>query len=229
MDKPLILWFGDSWSIGDGLGASNGLSQWMTNSHWNRNCSPELAFPSIVSSRLEDNYRILGNRGETIQQMGCRLKWYLDEFPVEEETVAYFCFPNYKGRYYYIDNDGKEVRGNPGNAPKHVIEWQDVACKWDATIAINWIYNTCLANKITPRFLQTWRKIELVESIDQTSGESWVISPSECLSDLAFGKGEFGNQYVRCRYRNTHDNHPNQEGQRRLADALLETIAINNV
>ena len=68
-----------------------------------------------------------------------------------------------------------------------------------------------------------------MESIDQTSGEDWVISPSECLSDLAFGKGEFGNQYVRCRYRNTHDNHPNQEGQRRLADALLETIAINNV
>ena len=189
MDKPLILWFGDSWSIGDGLGASNGLSQWMTKNHWNRNCSPELAFPSIVSSRLEDNYRILGNRGETIQQMGCRLKWYLDEFPVEEETVAYFCFPNYKGRYYYIDNGGNEVRGNPGNAPKHVIEWQDVACKWDATIAINWIYNTCLANGITPRFLQTWRKIELVESIDQTSGEDWVISPSECLSDLAFGKG----------------------------------------
>ena len=229
MDKPLILWFGDSWSIGDGLGASNGLSQWMTKNHWNRNCSPELAFPSIVSSRLEDNYRILGNRGETIQQMGCRLKWYLDEFPVEEETVAYFCFPNYKGRYYYIDNGGNEVRGNPGNAPKHVIEWQDVACKWDATIAINWIYNTCLANNITPRFLQTWRKIELVESIDQTSGESWVIPPSECLSDLAFGKGEFGNQYVRCRYRNTHDNHPNKEGQLRLADALVERICINNV
>ena len=186
MDKPLILWFGDSWSIGDGLGASNGLSQWMTKNHWNRNCSPELAFPSIVSSRLEDNYRILGNRGETIQQMGCRLKWYLDEFPVEEETVAYFCFPNYKGRYYYIDNGGNEVRGNPGNAPKHVIEWQDVACKWDATIAINWIYNTCLANGITPRFLQTWRKIELVESIDQTSGEDWVIPPSECLSCLLY-------------------------------------------
>ena len=178
MGKPLILWFGDSWSIGDGLGQSSGLVEWMTNCHWNRNCRPELAFPSIVSSRNRENYRILGNRGETIQQMGCRLKWYLDEFPVEEETVAYFCFPNYKGRYYYIDNDGKEVRGNPGNCPKHVIEWQDVACKWDATIAINWIYTTCMSKGITPRFLQTWRKIKLIESIDMSKGCLLYTSPS---------------------------------------------------
>ena len=37
MGKPLILWFGDSWSIGDGLGQSGGVVEWMTNCHWNRN------------------------------------------------------------------------------------------------------------------------------------------------------------------------------------------------
>ena len=235
----MIHWFGDSWTIGDGLARDYGKYsdqlgdslQSLSYYHPEKfpkfkdfsTSRPDMGFPALVSKKLGVPFTLHGNRGESVSQMMCGLKWWLDDHDASGMT-AIFAFPTQSsGRHFYIDNNYKTVQGSWRNVTPLCVDWQKTAGFFDTTVHINLIYTYCLVNNISPYFLCTWKPIKLIPEIDMVPPDRWLLPPSTTLAKKTFGEDTAWApppQYCVSK----EDTHPNFIGQQKLADTLLPYI-----
>ena len=241
----MIHWFGDSWTVGDGLAKNYGLysdqlGDSLQSAHYRRtqpaggmrnfeSCRPDMAFPALICKKLNVPFTIHGNRGDAISQIACRLKWWLDDHDASGSKAVFALPTPGPGRHFYIDNDYKTVYGHGRNITPLCLEWQRTAGYFQTTININWIYTTCLAYNIKPYFFCTWSIIKFIPDIDMVPDNCWIIPHSTTLSLKSFGETyvetDEKKHFPPLKYCVSKDDlHPNFIGQQKLANTLFPYI-----
>lgn len=232
-----LLWFGDSYTVGQELGTLHG---GFTTSEYDHSIPslpiidrqrgrPDLAFPVLASKQLQLDFLLYGAGGRAITGMYCDLLEFTKDRKHDVDYVAVFAFPAQVRRCHYIDNDGKHVNHADSDVMRHQLRFH----RFEATLNINSIHNTCVANGITPYYVSTWRPLELMDDLSVVPDENWLLPHDHTLVEHAWDfrdhTGDWlevsdDNKWVFEKYINPCLNHPNVLGQQLLASAMTRLL-----
>jgi hypothetical protein len=191
MKDKIILWFGDSYTVGSELAYFYG--QFDLEKHANKifdlntvrveRQRPDLAFPTIVSEQLGIDYLILGHGGASIQKSQFILINFIKQkFDKDKKYVAIFALPTQYSRCFYLDSDGKAFSETNDDILAHQLKFG----KYEITMTINSIYSICKMNNIEPYFVALWSKIELMDQHSIVPEENWLLPRSKTLVEVSW-------------------------------------------
>lgn len=237
MNKTLI-WFGDSYTVGSELGYHYGkftdhqLDDKILSIGWldrERN-RPDLAFPYLTTKKLGLNFLLYGNNAESISGMNLRLIDFIKNHKRDSHSyAAIFALPTRFSRCDYIDDNGNWVHGPDKRILRHQLRFG----RNEATLTVNSLYTTCVANEIIPYFLCTWSKLDIDPNFKLVPEDAWLIEPDTTLVEKAWGFTDppetwrtffKSNQSVYKQYIKPCGNHPNILGQQMLSNSLYEIL-----
>ena len=232
-----LVWFGDSYTIGQELGRHHG--EWPTSKYDDRlpnleiidkkRGRPDLAFPILASQELGIDFLLYGAGGRAITGMYCDLLHLTKTKQDDMHHVAVFAFPSQVRRCHYIDNDGNPMNHADSNVMRHQLRFH----KFETTLTINSIHNTCVANNITPYYVCTWRQLELMDDLNIVPEENWLLPYDHTLVEHAWHfrdhTGDWleiseDNKWVFEKYIHPCMNHPNKAGQEALAESMTDLL-----
>ena len=232
-----LVWFGDSYTVGQELGTHHG--GFTTDEYDDRIPSlpiidrqrgrPDLGFPILTSKQLKLDFLLYGAGGRAITGMYCDLLEFTKTKKNGVDYVAVFAFPGPVSRCHYIDNDNNYVNFPDTNILRHQLRFH----KFETTLNINNIYTTCLAHDITPYFVSTWSRLELLDHYNIVPGANWLLPHDSALTELAWGFSDppqdwltilKPNNRVFDTYISPCLNHPNILGQQVLADSMTKLL-----
>lgn len=237
-DKTLV-WFGDSWSVGDELGYHYGpfdthdYDDKILSLHWleRYRSRPDLAFPFLVSQKLGIDFLIYAANARSISRIYYDLIDFIKKHKRENQTyIAVFSLPTQYSRCFYVDNDGKHTKIRDDEILFH----QSRFGKYDTTVLINSIYTTCRSTDIEPFFIATWDRIELVDEMTLTPDVNWLFGPGKTLIESAIDCSiyketkddpSYKNQELYEKYFLPCKDHPNIHGHEILADTVYESLS----
>lgn len=237
-----FLWFGDSWSLGVELGTTQGqysgqlgdrllginleteqgLKHYLTDVV--KRSRPDLAFPALVTKELKLDSYYFTYSGATISRFFHFLLKWLNR-PNRGGDIALFALPTPWSRYYYIDNLGQEKahynHRKDDNLNRVIHQDQLERGKYDITIMLNLLYSTCVINNIRPYFISCWKPVEVIEDIFIVPKENILLPLTTTMTDISWEQTRLNPTNLNI-YPNT--NHPNLEGQQKLAKTLIPYI-----
>lgn len=233
-----LLWFGDSYTVGNELGYHYG--SFDTHEYDDKILSlkgldrkrgrPDLAFPMLVSKSLKLDYLLLGSGGNAITGMYLDLIGFLKTaIDNTKSYTAIFAFPTQYKRCSYIDYKGNWVNKPDKGILKHQVKYSE----FETTLTINAIYSLCVANNITPYFIATWSKLDLIDDINVVPEQTWILPCDTTLVEKSWNFTDppstwrtlfKSNKQIYNKFIKPCGNHPNADGQQLLAETLSELL-----
>ena len=241
--ETILLWFGDSYTVGNELGYHYGsfdtteyddkiLSlKWLDRERGR----PDLAFPMLVSKKLELDFLLLGAGGRSQNVMYIDLIDFIKQHKNNNKKyVAMFCLPTQYHRCFYIEDDGTRL-----SAPDHhILMHQARFSKFETTMLLNSMYTMCITHGITPMFMSTWAKIDTFSHLSVIPEECWLVGPTTTLVEEAWNFNDppetwrtlvktnlaIYNEFIKpC------GNHPNKSGHEKLAEMVYDKIKVSTI
>jgi hypothetical protein len=231
----MILWFGDSYTVGSELTFEHSESVDAQSKLFfkDRICvernRPDFAFTTLTSNKLNEDFLILGSSYKSIQGMEIDLVDYIKQ-GVAPNATAIFCFPTQYKRCDYIDYKKNLIRGK---GDKHILRHQARFSEFETTFTINSIYSMCITHNIKPYFISLWSSLDLMPEYSIVPDDVWLLPYNRTLVEEAWDFTDppetwrtlfKSNNYIYNTYIKPCGNHPNTLGHEKLSSTLYNLL-----
>lgn len=242
MNEIQLVWFGDSYTIGNELGYSEGA---FTSNDLDKNfpyiknldrarSRPDLAFTTLTSNYLGLDFLNFGAGGAAISYLQYQLINFIRMYhDASKKYVAVFCLPISTNRYFSITNSSEILYLNGDKVPLNILEQQENTGIYDTTMLLNSMYCICRSYNIQPYFISTWAKIEILEWVSIVPESAWLLPNNKTLVEQSWNfydpPGTWRtvmnkNNTIFNTYIYPCENHPNKLGHEKLATTLTQLM-----
>lgn len=242
----VLLWFGDSYTVGNELGYVEGPYQ---SSNFDKKIiyldkldrarsRPDLAFPTLVSEKLEKNFSNYGCGGASIQFMEFSLYNFIKHHRTDTESyIGVFCFPGQYNRHFTVKEDNSWIYQTSNNISTHILKQQIENSHYETTITLNAIFSTCKAYNIIPFFVSSWIGLETKEEYNIVPEDSWLLPKNKSLVEYSWDfakpsenwRSSIKNKNIYDKFIYPCENHPNVIGHKKIAEDLSNLLIEKNI
>ncbi len=242
MKNTRLLWFGDSYTIGNELGYHEGefvSTEFDINipyiSQLDRKRSrPDLAFTTLTSRQLGLDFLNFGAGGAAISYLQYQLINFIRMYnDTSFKHIAVFCLPIATNRYFSITNDSQILYHNGDKVSSDILDQQDRTGIYETTMLLNSIYSLCKLHNVDCYFVSTWSKIKIMDWVSIVPQDAWLLPSNVTLVETAWDfydppetwRSVFNRTNpVYNKYIYPCENHPNVLGHTKLANILASLM-----